>query len=237
MTSNDVAPVHEKENNSSYSEGLPKTGGHVDDSPQSPPAAPGRRVALPSPLGLIAFATSIFVISVFGLRARGVQSPNVMVGVLLFFGGLSQFVAGIMEFVTGNTFGATVFSSYAALNFSYGLIYLPGSGIMAAYMDSTGAVTNEFNQAVAIYMWAWFIVSCLFTVSSYKSTWVIFIDLVMVDILLLLLACGFMVGVQGLLTAGYSFGIVVCFLTYYAGCTAMWADTPTPVQLPPFAMV
>jgi hypothetical protein len=46
---------------------------------------------------------AIFVISVFGLHARGVQSPNVMVGVLLFFGGLSQFVAGIMEFVTGNT--------------------------------------------------------------------------------------------------------------------------------------
>jgi succinate-acetate transporter protein len=46
---------------------------------------------------------AIFVISVFGLQARGVQSPNVMVGVLLFFGGLSQFVAGIMEFVTGNT--------------------------------------------------------------------------------------------------------------------------------------
>lgn len=84
---------------------------------------------------------------------------------------------------------------------------------MAAYTDSTGALTNEFNQAVAIYMWAWFIVSCLFTVSSYKSTWVIFIDLIMVDILLLLLACGFMVGVQGLMTAGYSFGIVVCFLT------------------------
>lgn len=45
----------------------------------------------------------IFLICVFGLKARGVQSPNVMVGLLVFFGGFAQTLAGIMEFVTGNT--------------------------------------------------------------------------------------------------------------------------------------
>lgn len=170
----------------------------------------------------------------FGLQARGVQNPNVMVGMLMFFGGLCQFLAGVMEFVARNTvspaatgmafdfqkltksriqFGATVFCSYAAFNWAYGMIYLPGSGIMAAYTDSSGAMNPEFNQAVAVFMWVWFIVSCIFTVAASRSTWVIFIDLIMVDITLLLLACGFMVGVQGLMTAGYAFGLVVCFLS------------------------
>lgn len=31
--------------------------------------------------------------------------PNVLVGVLIFFGGICQFLAGIMEFISGNTVG------------------------------------------------------------------------------------------------------------------------------------
>lgn len=85
---------------------------------------------------------------------------------------------------------------------------------MAAYTDSsTGAPTPEFNQAVAIYLFAWFIVTVLFTVAAIRSSWILFCDLFCLDICLLLLACGFMVPVDGLLTAGYSFGLVVSFLS------------------------
>lgn len=48
-------------------------------------------------------STDIFLISVYGLHARGIQSPNAMIGMLVFFGGTCQFIAGIMEFITGNT--------------------------------------------------------------------------------------------------------------------------------------
>ena len=47
----------------------------------------------------------IFLISVFGLHARSITAPNVMVGCLVFYGGVGQFIAGIMEFITGNTVG------------------------------------------------------------------------------------------------------------------------------------
>jgi succinate-acetate transporter protein len=159
-----------------------------------------------------------------------------MIGCLIFYGGIGQFIAGIMEFITGNTvhelllsnnlygrqltkalgpqFGATVFSSYGAFNLSYAMIYLPGTGILAAYTDSTtGAVDDSFNQALAIYLWAWLIVTVLFTIAATRSSWVLFLDLVFLDICLLLLACGFMVNTQGLLTAGYSFGLIVSFLS------------------------
>ncbi|KAL2865978.1 acetate uptake transporter family protein [Aspergillus lucknowensis] len=221
---------------SNHLDRLLTAGGHVDDRSQTPLPVVHRSFANPTPLGLISFASDMFLISVYGLHARGIQSPNVMVGMLVFFGGICQFLAGIMEFVTGNTFGATVFSSYGAFNLSYAMIYLPGSGIIASYTDpETGVVGPEFNQALSIYIFVWFIITVLYTVAAMRSTWILFIDLAILDITLLLLACGFMVNGDGLLTAGYSFGIVVCFLSYWAGCAGLWQGI-TPVKLPAFEM-
>ena len=75
----------------------------------------------------------------------------------MFFGGVCQFISGIMEFCSGNTFGATVFPSYGAFNLSYAMIYIPGTGILASCTDtSTGKLNEQFPQALAMYVWAWF---------------------------------------------------------------------------------
>jgi succinate-acetate transporter protein len=78
-------------------------GGHIADTAQ--PALPvvHRKLANPAPLGLLSFATGIFLISMYGVETRGIATPNVLVGVLVFFGGVCQFLAGIMEFIAGNT--------------------------------------------------------------------------------------------------------------------------------------
>ncbi|KAL4906953.1 hypothetical protein BDW74DRAFT_176550 [Aspergillus multicolor] len=222
---------------STHLDRLLTAGGHPDDRSQIPLPVVHRRFANPTPLGLISFAADIFLISVYGLHARGIQSPNVMVSMLVFFGGVCQFLAGIMEFVTGNTFGATVFSSYGAFNLSYAMIYLPGSGIIAAYTDpATGVPGADFNQAISIYLWVWFIITVLYTIAAMRSTWVLFLDLVALDICLLLLACGFMTSMTALLTAGYAFGVVVCFLSFWAGTAGLWVEI-TPFKVPVFEMV
>ncbi|KAL4937851.1 hypothetical protein BDV06DRAFT_232282 [Aspergillus oleicola] len=200
---------------------LHTAGGHENDRSQPPLPVVHRSFANPSPLGLISFASG---------------NPNVMVGMLVFFGGVCQFLAGIMEFVTGNTFGATVFTSYGAFNLSYAMIYLPGSGIISAYTDpTTGLPGQEFNEAVAIYLWVWFIVTVIYTVAAMRSTWILFLDLFALDICLLLLACGFMTGAQGVMTAGYSFGVVVCALSFWAGTAGLWVGI-TPIKVPVFEM-
>jgi uncharacterized protein len=78
-------------------------GGHQNDRSQPSLPVVHRQFANPAPLGLLSFATGIFLISILGVHARNIQTPNVLVGVLLFFGGVCQFISGIMEFVTGNT--------------------------------------------------------------------------------------------------------------------------------------
>lgn len=85
---------------------------------------------------------------------------------------------------------------------------------MAAYTDSsTGALLPEFYQAVSIYLWAWFIVTVLYTIGAMRSSWVLFLDLAFLDVSLLLLACGFMVQSESLLNAGYVIGFIVSFLS------------------------
>jgi succinate-acetate transporter protein len=57
--------------------------------------------------GLFGFASTTLVLSLYNVHARHVTVPNVVVGMALFYGGLAQLLAGMWEFVAGNTFGAT----------------------------------------------------------------------------------------------------------------------------------
>lgn len=94
------------------------------------------------------------------------------------------------------------------------MIYIPGSGIIAAYTDpSTGALVPDFYQAVSLYLWAWFIVTVLYTIGAMRSSWILFLDLAFLDLSLLLLACGFMVQNNSVLNAGYAVGYIVSFLS------------------------
>jgi len=135
-----------------------------------------------------------------------------MIAVLIFFG-IWQYIVGVMEFITGNTFGTAVFMAYGAFNISYSMIYLPGSGIIAAYTDESGALSPDFQQAIAMYIWAWFILTVIYTIAAVRSSWVLFLDLLALDICLILLAAGNMVNSTSVLNAGYAFGYLVAFMS------------------------
>ncbi|KAK2039336.1 hypothetical protein LZ31DRAFT_606638 [Colletotrichum somersetense] len=233
----DHSPKIEASNGHSYLERLQTAGGHDND--RAGPALPvvQRTLANPAPLGLLSFATGIFLISIMGVHARNIQTPNILVGLLMFFGGVCQFISGIMEFFTGNTFGATVFPSYAAFNFSYAMIFLPGSGIMDSYRDpATGQLTADFNNALAMYCWAWQILTAIYAIAAMRTSWMLFLTLFFMDIELLLLAVGYMVNDSSVLTAANSIGFIVAFCSYWVGCAGLWSGGLTPINLPTFDM-
>lgn len=179
-----------------------------------------------------------------------------MISVLIGFCGISLYICGAMEFFAGNTFGATVFSSYAAFSISYGLIFLPTTGITAAYLDAnTGAMSPDFNQAISLYLWAWFILTVIYTVAAMRSSAVLVAALLALDICLLLLAVGFMTQSQATTKAGYAFGYIVAFtackyspriheiramkLTKFldwAGCSGLYSGGLTPFEVPVFPL-
>jgi hypothetical protein len=71
----------------------------------------------PAPLGLAAFALTTFILS--GHNASFI--PDVIwVGLAMFYGGLTQLLAGMWDFRNRNVFGATAFSTYGGFWLSLG---------------------------------------------------------------------------------------------------------------------
>ena len=66
-------------------------------------SAERRLIGDPAPLGLLSFAHALFLISLFGVHPNGVMKSNVLIASLICFGGLGQTIAGIFEFIQGNT--------------------------------------------------------------------------------------------------------------------------------------
>lgn len=64
-------------------------------------------------------------------------------------------------------FGATAFSSYGAFWFSYAAIFIPNSGILAAYEGETAA---QLPQALGFYLLSWFLVTFVFLIASLRSS-------------------------------------------------------------------
>ena len=72
----------------------------------------------PAPLGLAAFALTTFILS--GHNATFI--PDVIwIGLALFYGGMTQLLAGMWEFRNRNVFGATAFSTYGGFWLSLGV--------------------------------------------------------------------------------------------------------------------
>lgn len=54
-----------------------------------------RKVANPAPLGLCAFALSIFLLGCIQMKVRGITQPNILVGTAFGYGGLVQLLSGM----------------------------------------------------------------------------------------------------------------------------------------------
>ena len=73
----------------------------------------------------------------------------------IFFGGLLQFVGGLLEFSLGHTFPSVVFCSFGAFYFSVGTGLIPSLNAWGAYapegMPATaGLKTTEYQAAVGM---------------------------------------------------------------------------------------
>jgi succinate-acetate transporter protein len=104
--------------------------------------------ANPAPLGLLGFGMTTVLLN---LHNAGLYPLDTMILAMgIFYGGLAQILAGIMEWKKGNTFGTTAFTSYGLFWLTlvgllvfpkYGWAAAPGNGAMAAYLFIWGLFT------------------------------------------------------------------------------------------------
>ncbi|HYY84413.1 MAG TPA: acetate uptake transporter, partial [Beijerinckiaceae bacterium] len=118
-------------------------------------------IADPGPLGLAAFALTTFVLSMFNAGLVSDKGEPVVFALALTYGGIAQFVAGLWEFRTGNTFGAVAFCSYGAFWLSFWAI----EQFYAAKIPEADA-----GHAVGLYLIAWGIFTAYMFIASLRTT-------------------------------------------------------------------
>ncbi|KAH0834303.1 putative ammonia transport outward protein [Lanmaoa asiatica] len=192
----------------------------------APQMAPYQRTyANPAPLGMLAYGTVILCSSILTLTAKDVGASNLVLVFATFYGGISQTLVGMWEMFLG-----TVFTTYGGFNFSYGAIYLPQIGLAAAY-SVNGVPTQEFYNAIGIYLSIW-------GIGALRTTLPIVCTLGFTVISLACLAGNAFTGNAHLATAGGAFGIIAAFGAYYGTLSMFWTQTTTFsfIRLPPMVV-
>ncbi|CUM55308.1 uncharacterized protein AC631_02107 [Debaryomyces fabryi] len=186
-------------------------------------------------LGLAAFGLTTFVLGLYYTGAMGIEIPNVVVGLALFYAGTMDFLTGIWELVIGNTFAGTVLTSYGSFWFAFATLYIEAFGIAAAYKDEP----EQFANGVGLFLIGWFIFTMLMTLMAVKST-VMFLSLfVGLDFTFLLLAIANFTGNTAVTKAGGVFAIIAAVSGWwcaFAGTANKHNSyfTANPITLPVF---
>ncbi len=187
----------------------------------------------PGPLGLAGFATTTFILSMINANLVGggvATASGVVIGMALAYGGIAQFAAGLWEFRTGNTFGATAFCSFGAFWISfYVLLHIGASAIPK----------TELFSAVGLYLWAWGIFTAYMFVASLRTTGAVALVFLLLAITFIVLGIGnsALAGTHsltnGTVKLGGWLGIATAVVAWYAslaGVTnATWGRTVFPV--------
>ncbi|WP_320007601.1 acetate uptake transporter [Maridesulfovibrio sp.] len=86
------------------------------------------KLANPAPLGLMGFGMTTILLNIHNAGFFPISSMILAMGI--FYGGIAQIIAGIMEFKKGNTFGTTAFTSYGLFWLTLvALIVMPKMGL------------------------------------------------------------------------------------------------------------
>lgn len=189
--------------------------------PASAPAITGAGIADPGPLGLAAFALTTFVLSL--ANAGLVPGGGVAVlGLALFYGGAVQLLAGMWEFVKGNTFGATAFATYGAFWMAFW------------YLISSGGAEKAGEAGVGVFLLGFGIFTLYMTVAALKTTGALLAVFAFLTLTFFALALGALTGAAGLSTLGGYLGLVTALLAWYTSFAGVLNSTYKRVVLPVF---
>ncbi|KAL1919160.1 uncharacterized protein VTP21DRAFT_2542 [Calcarisporiella thermophila] len=190
-------------------------------------ATPAARTTA-SGLGLCAFALSFFILNLWISGAFGGEAAtHLVLGVIIFYGGVTQFVAGLFEFRAGDAFFGTAFCSYAAFFLSFAGLAMAGQNIPSGSGRFTGSASGTF-----FILWCFFSLILLLASLRHHFTHLFFQFLVFVAFLLL--AIGAFVNSNGTLIAGAVIGMVSAVLAWWHGMAKLITRDTSYFNLPLF---
>jgi len=137
-------------------------------------------LANPAPLGLMGFGMTTVLLNLHNAGIFALGSMILAMGI--FYGGLAQIIAGILEYRKGNTFGVTAFSSY-------GLFWLT---LVALVMipNIVPGIDAPSSVAMGSYLFMWGLFTFLMFISTLKHNTALQFVFISLAILFWLLALG-----------------------------------------------
>lgn len=155
------------------------------------------KLANPGPLGLMGFGMTTILLNLHNAGFFPLSSIILSMGI--FYGGIAQILAGLLEYKKGNTFGVTAFTSYGAFWLTLvGIIMLPKMGLAEA----------GDAKFLGVFLGLWGIFTLFMFFGTLAANFALQFVFASLTVLFALLAIGNFTGNHALLTfAGYE-GIV-----------------------------
>src|SRR3954466_12660938 len=182
-------------------------------------------IADPGPLGLAAFALTTFVLSMFNADLVGKGGEPVVFGLAFAYGGLAQLLAGMWGVRTGNTFGATAFTSYGAFWLSFW-------AFVQFFEDKVPKA--DAGHAVGLYLIAWGIFTSYMFVASLRTTGAIALVFILLAVTFIVLGIGNSGGNDSIIKLGGWIGLATALAAWYASfaevTNATFGRTVFPVR-------
>jgi len=200
---------------------MTKVSTNAPSSALAPPPSLGAHLADPAPLGLGAFALTTFMLSAFNTGLLPKSAEVVILGVALFYGGITQLFAGMWEFAKGNTFGALAFSSYGAFWMSFWYL-IAHSGLSKA----------DAPQGVGIFLLAWTIFSIYMTVVTARISGLLFTLFSVLSVTFAFLTVGAFASATALTHIGGYLGLITAFVAWYASFAGVLNGTAKRIVMP-----
>ncbi len=177
--------------------------------------------ANPAPLGLLAFGMTTVLLNIHNAGFYEMSSMILAMGI--FYGGMCQVVAGIMEWKKKNTFGLVAFTSYGAFWLSL---------VALIVMPKLGWIDKASGAGMICYLVMWGIFTFLMYIGTLRLSAALQFVFASLTILFFLLAIGDATGNRMLQhLAGYE-GIVCGASAIYAGIAQVLNEVYEKTVLP-----
>jgi len=177
--------------------------------------------ANPAPLGLMGFGMTTVLLNLHNAGFYKLGSMILAMGI--FYGGVAQIIAGIMEWKKNNTFGMTAFTSY-------GLFWLTLVWLVVSPNVNLGEATESTAMAAYLFMWGLF--TAVLFIGTLRLNLALQVVFATLAVLFFLLALGDYTGNASIThLAGYE-GIFCGFSAIYAALAQVLNEVYGKTVLP-----
>jgi uncharacterized protein len=175
-------------------------------------AAGGTAWGNSAPLGLAAFAVTTFMLSMVNAKLMPAAITPVVFGVALMYGGLTQLIAGVIQFRTGNTFTGVLFSTFGAF-------WLSLFAIVQFFLKDIPAA--QAGHALGLFLYAFGIFTVWILIASFRTNVAVVLALAGLAATLFVLGVGNYYGSGLTVETGGYMGLAVAALAAYIGCAEL----------------